>query len=202
MTYLRQGDPRWSAFKLGTGTSTIGASGCLITCLCEAARRFGTDPVLDPGELNRRGKLANAFRGSSAIIPTLAPCAGLEAPRAWRVMNADGDGALRAAIVGALESDRLAILHVNHDADEAGDHFVLGLKLEGDVVRFADPSSGLEGRINLVTLEGVAPHREAANILARAWNEAITKAGRDSALMRPVRPEIPYRVVSVIPINA
>ena len=47
---LSQKDPRWSALKLGTSTSTIGGYGCLITSASMMLKHFGFDT--DPARLN------------------------------------------------------------------------------------------------------------------------------------------------------
>lgn len=150
---LRQSDPRWGHVALGK--STLSRVGCLVTCLCESAQTFGTDAIVTPDVLVSRGVTAKAFVGASAILDKLATCAGLAAPRDRRVYGAGtADAPLRAAIMLAFSKHEHAILHVNHDADPEGDHFVLGLKLDpitGEIV-YADPALGSLGRMNLFSL--------------------------------------------------
>ena len=56
MTPLSQRDPRWKDIKLGTGSTTIGQEGCLVTCLAMLA---GTTPDVVNEELKRVGGYQN-----------------------------------------------------------------------------------------------------------------------------------------------
>lgn len=56
MTPLSQRDPRWKDIKLGTGSTSIGGEGCLITCLAMFA---GTTPDVVNEELKRVGGYQN-----------------------------------------------------------------------------------------------------------------------------------------------
>lgn len=50
--WYSQRDPRWAGDKVGTGQATIGAWGCLMTCMAMGLSAYGTR--LNPQEMNRR----------------------------------------------------------------------------------------------------------------------------------------------------
>ena len=152
----RQGDPRWGAEILGYGPSTIAGSGCMLVCLCEAARELTGVEMLPP-MLNRRGIAESAFLHSSALTGKLAALAGLQA---GDKINAAEPSLLRGAIGEAFRTGGLAILHVDHSGDAFGDHFVLALREEYDAsgfkrITYADPATGREAQLDAVSLEGV-----------------------------------------------
>ncbi len=155
-----QGARAWRTLLVGVGRSTMHQAGCLVCCVAEAAVRQGTAPTMDPPTLNALGVTASAFVGSNAVVPLLAPCAGLQAPRDRRAVRANGDDEIRKAIRRALGEGWGVILHVNHDDDPDGDHFLYGFAFAPsagqELVSYADPATGKEGTISLDTLEGAA----------------------------------------------
>lgn len=151
----KQADPRWSADVLGYGPSTIGGSGCMLVCLCEAVREL-TGVDMPPPMLNRRGTAEGAFLHSSALTAKLAALAGL---KAGDKVNAAEPSLLRGAIGEAFRTGGLAILHVDHSGDAFGDHFVLALREEYDAsgnkrIVYADPATGREAQLDAMRLEG------------------------------------------------
>ena len=152
----RQADPRWSSDVLGYGPSTIGASGCMLVCLCEAVREL-TGVDMPPPMLNRRGIAEGAFLHSSALTGKLGALAGL---KIGDKVTATDPSLLRGVIGDAFRGNGLAILHVDHSGDVFGDHFVLALRDEYDASGFkrliyADPATGREAPMDAVSLEGV-----------------------------------------------
>lgn len=179
----RQADPRWGACEIapvqpGARPANLARKGCLITSVAEVSRRYG-DLALDPPTVLQRGKKAGAFYGANAVLPVLADAAGLKAPREERVFAANGIDEMRRVLRAALVNG-FAVLHVDHDAQGAGDHFVVAVRIESDSdgghVVYSDPATGKEARLSLSTLEGRA-----------GWPVAAPKT---------------YRVVSVAPIYA
>ena len=143
---LWQADPRWSTLMLGHGPARIGRAGCLLTILTEAARILaGRHGLLPPHANEQLRQTPGAFvaagtdiRGDSLVVEVAARALGMESPQSERV---DGDNeALREAIEAALLRG-LAILHVNHDDDISGDHFILANgRGEGGTVEALDPA--------------------------------------------------------------
>lgn len=126
MNLYKQADPAWSREALGFGTSTIGKAGCLITCLAMARERIlGIETT--PADVNRIAKEANAFVRSMLIVPRACQALGLvQVDRIRDVGSVNGDLAKQQALVDeALECGGVAILHVDHNNVEGGDHFVL-----------------------------------------------------------------------------
>lgn len=166
MTILWQGDKRWGKAKLGEGGSTIGKAGCLLTCLAMAARVLHVDDEATPLTVQENAIKAGGrpFRGPAAIIHEVAVASGMLV--AGRVNEAEGQMALREAIAGAIAAGHVALLHVDHDEDRAGDydadHWVLATSVihgdakDDDVVIYADPATADEGTINMRTLAGIA----------------------------------------------
>lgn len=151
----RQADQKWSAATLGFGPSTIGRSGCLLVCLCEAARMLrGVE--MPPPLLNSAGIDRKAFLHSMALTKELGALAGLAIGDTVK-----GDPSqLRGAIGDALRAGGLAIAHVDHTGDAFGDHFVLIYDEAHDASGFrrllyADPATGRDAQLDAVNLEGV-----------------------------------------------
>ena len=156
---FKQDNPLWKSDLVGVGKSTFHAAGCLVCAVAEAAARCGTEPGIDPRALNTRGVKAGAFVGSSAVIPLLAPCAGLQAPRDRRVIAANGDEELQRAIRQALADGWCALLHVNHGRpDGHGQHFVTAFASSAvdSAIWYADPATGKDGKIDFRSLTGPA----------------------------------------------
>jgi hypothetical protein len=166
---IRQADPRWSKDRVGDGAGTFAAVGCLVCCIQQAAMDL-VDGALsdDPRIANMRGKEAEAFVGSSAIIEKLAAANGMHCtPRLT------GDViVLRAHIIAALITGKKVLLHVDYDSsspkgDEQGDHWILGRTYvtpslsdtTGEII-CADPATGREARITTATLRGESGWRD------------------------------------------
>lgn len=139
MNILRQADKAWHSVKLGTGSSSIGRAGCLLTCLAQASCNVGKQ--LTPPELNTLGLAASAFRGSNAIVRALAACAGFDADPARRVNAVQGVKAMRDALDAALATGQ-ALVGVTHDDDPATDHWILASKRNAFGFECSDPATG------------------------------------------------------------
>lgn len=151
----KQADQRWSQATLGFGPSTIGRAGCLLVCLCEAARAL-RDVEMPPPLLNSAGIDRKAFIHSMAITQKLGELAGLRVSE-----KITGDPSLlRGAIGEAFRGGGLVIAHVDHTGDAFGDHFVLLLGERYDAsgnkrIAYADPATGREAELDAVNLSGV-----------------------------------------------
>ena len=143
---LRQADPAWSKKKLGS--STIGRVGCLATVYAQAARALGVDDDCTPVDVVERG----VFRGAAMLQADTAKRMGLVADDVTRAD--DVHRRMRDVLTAALAVGDVVVMHVDHDSskpdgDPEGDHFVLALRIEGDVIVFADPATGDEERMDL-----------------------------------------------------
>ena len=151
----KQADRRWSSSTLGFGPATIGGAGCLLVCLCEAARIL-RDVEMPPPLLNAAGIDNKAFVHSMAIAAQLGALAGLEVGDKIK-----GDASqLRGAIGEALRAGELVIAHVDHTGDAFGDHFVLVHSERHDAsgnrrLGYADPATGRDAELDALNLEGV-----------------------------------------------
>lgn len=182
MSTLWQGDKRWSGIQLGHGPGRIGKSGCLLTCLTEAARVLAHRPGLLPPHANEllRG-VPGAFvaagsdiPGDSLVVEVAAKALGMESPQRERETGAPGSVVLRDALEAAF-SRGYAIVHVDHNGIDGGDHFLLALKRSEDgTVDCIDPA--------------LARH------VPLAW------PGLDTHVMWGKHPKI-YRVVAVRPLR-
>lgn len=159
MEVLRQADPRWAKKKLGTSTTSIAAAGCLATCYAQALRFLSIDDEATPSEVVDVGNATpGAFLRASIVQPVLSKALGLKASDP--VASVQGAQAVRAAIVEGLKHG-VVILHVDHDSDRAGgdidgDHFVLAVHVDDDVIVYTDPATGDRGTLGLRTMSGVA----------------------------------------------
>jgi len=146
MVLFKQADRQWSRERLGLGTSTIGASGCLLCSLLMAKQQLlPSEPTILPPDGNALLLAAKAFHGSSLSVPVAAKALGLSAPDSERLRGVPDD---RAAIEAAL-SKGACVLHVATDGGRTGRHFILALRIEGDEVVVADPALGKEVRLML-----------------------------------------------------
>lgn len=139
---------------LGFGPSTIGRAGCLLVCLCEAARALrGVE--MPPPLLNSAGIDRKAFLHSMALTKELGALAGLVVGD-----KLTGDASqLRGVIGEALRTGGLVIAHVDHTGDAFGDHFVLVLdeRYDGNGFKrlaYADPATGRDAELDAVNLTG------------------------------------------------
>jgi hypothetical protein len=157
--FLRQAAPQWSGKLVGHGESTFSQAGCLVVALTQAARILSSRPAsFSPLELNDAGKALGGFTGSNAIIPSLALCAGLAAPKGLRVELTHGRKAMTDALLAALESGWLALLRVDRDPDPDVErwHWVLALMERAGEVVCADPATGRRCIIDPVSLLGTS----------------------------------------------
>lgn len=125
---LWQNDKRWGSLRLGDGQSTIGHAGCLLTLLCEAASRQAGRTGITPPHANEALRKAGAFSGSNLIVELAARALGMESPAEEKVKGLPGDDKLQIALSGAL-SRGMAIVHVDHDGDGVGNHFILAISM-------------------------------------------------------------------------
>lgn len=151
----KQADPRWSQATLGFGPSSIGRSGCMLVCLCEAARML-RDVEMPPPLLNSAGIDRTAFLHSMAITSQLGALAGLVV---GEPVKSHDPTALRGAIGETLRSGGLVIAHVDHTGDAFGDHFVLvhtdGHDASGNKrLTYADPATGRDAELDAMSLTG------------------------------------------------
>lgn len=150
MIVLRQGDPAWSKHKLGT--STIGRIGCLATVYAQASRHLRIDENVTPVDVVERG----VFHGNGLIQPDTGKRLGIV------VSDVTHENAvhrnMRGELLSALLTGVVVVMWVDHDSekpegDPEGDHFVLGIGVDGDAVVFADPATGTLERMPIATLE-------------------------------------------------
>ncbi len=169
---MRQGDPRWRSEIYGNGTHTIGAHGCLLVAIVEASWRLSVpETIRDPRPLNTLGKENDAFDGGNAYSERLAKLAGL---KCGPELLGDVE-ILRPAIVNAIVSGKLALLHVGYGAASRMRHWVLGVAIIDDsAVTYCDPATGRLGQLPLASLTAPSDqpdHRvytvRAARILSR-----------------------------------
>lgn len=156
--YLRQGAPQWRKRTVGLGTSTFWNAGCLVVALTQIARHMGTvDRGYLPTDLNDDGKARGAFHGSGAIVPSLALCAGLQAPSAMRVNAEAGSKAMTDCLLATLDAGWCALIQVDHNSDEPGGlHWIAALASRAGEVICADPATGRVVQLDPVMLRGLA----------------------------------------------
>ena len=158
--YLRQADSAWSHERLGLGSSTIGRSGCTLTCLTQAARLLGVSDNCTPSEVNKLllgtgsgGK--EHFVQSSLIVHAAAKAIGLESDVGKFVGS---EQQLRSHILAALSANQLVLLCVDKTADKVGDHYILCTEkdtVDGDECLVCiDPAFGEEVLLRLRDLSG------------------------------------------------
>lgn len=142
MSCLWQNAEPWGPMMLGDGPSSIGHGGCMLTLLTEAARRIGGRPTLLPHHTNEIAKKADAFKGDNLDVERAARALGLECPYAERIENPMGmvsPAKLDADIAKMLDRG-FCIIHVDHDGDKKGDHFIMATGSSGSNFDCADPA--------------------------------------------------------------
>src|SRR5574337_675712 len=140
MTLWQNAKP-WGSQKLGNGSSTIGGAGCVLTCLCEAARLFGTKPLLTPDEANEDLKdVDGAFLGSELVLAKAAPVYGLECPTGGWVQAEPGHQSLKDAFEQHLVDGVAAFVRVDIDGDGKGDHTILAVGRRDGAIDCLDPA--------------------------------------------------------------
>jgi len=65
VTYYLQNDALWSGDKIGDTAQTLGASGCLVSCVASAATDLGV--TITPRELNEKLTSIGGFSGANLI---------------------------------------------------------------------------------------------------------------------------------------
>lgn len=144
MNVYKQSDPRWRSHWLGTShTTTLGRSGCLLTCLA-MAKEMVLGGSLPPGEANVVLKKTPGafFKGSLLVLDKAAPAVGLTV-----VERRKGDDPARLVelVEEALHVGAAPLLKVDHDGvrEDSRFHYVLIVKRrpEGGY-HAADPAPG------------------------------------------------------------
>lgn len=141
MNIYRQADTRWKSYWLGTSRSTtIGRSGCLLTCLA-MAKEMVLGGSLPPGEANViLKKTPGAFyKDSLLVIEKAAPALGLVV-----VERRKPPALLKELVDEALDCGGAPLLRVDHDGviHDARYHYVLITKRTDDGYGAADPAPG------------------------------------------------------------
>jgi hypothetical protein len=142
-----QGGGDWGAQLLGDSSTTIAKAGCLLTLFTMASNALrGTNYT--PGQVNAKLRAAGAFDAvaKANLWPDRAAAAlGLRfGPRLSQDDRVKPTAAaIRALVDETLRKGGLAVLHVDHNGDGRGDHFVLinGRRADGSYTA-ADPAPG------------------------------------------------------------
>lgn len=161
-----QGDRRWGTAPYGHGGKTIAQWGCTATSLAEAQRASGVRAGATPQTVCERALQAVptvwAPGSSLAVLPRLARSAGLSCPDvegAWTVAK----GAMSAkqmsvAICDAIDGHGLAPrrgfawLHVDYTGDDVGEHWLMALAYDDDVIYATDSAPARVVQIDRRTL--------------------------------------------------
>lgn len=169
---LRQGDPRWAKKLLGTSTSkTIGTSGCLLTTLTMIHNGF-YKTGLTPDKANDMIVAANGFDGPNLKQDIAARVLRLRTPGVTRLDN------LNYTKLSKLASDTIAaggvaVVHVAHDGDLTGDHFVfVNKKNPNGSFDGIDPGYGTGKLVLDPTLHGTSGTKNFAPVSVRPYFKA------------------------------
>ena len=137
-----QRDIRWAAHPLGT-KSTIGANGCLMTCVSMVCNQFGH--MENPFELNDWLTSHGGYFDGNLFL-----WAAIE--RLYPDMKFDGFvyNPNRTQLIAAVRDGVLPIMYVdfNDDTPLIEMHWVLGIGVIGDDVIIADPWTGTIGKLS------------------------------------------------------
>lgn len=162
-----QGDRRWGASPYGLGGKTIAQWGCTATSLAEAQRASGARAGATPQTVCDRAVQTVppvwAPGSSLAVLPRLARSAGFSCPDpegAWTVAK----GAMSArqisvAICDAIDGHGLAPrrgfawLHVDYTGDDVGEHWIMALAYDDDVIYATDSAPARVVQIDRRTLK-------------------------------------------------
>ena len=173
-----QGDRRWGSSPYGHGGKTIAQWGCTATSLAEAQRASGARAGATPQTVCERAVMAVppvwAPGSSLAVLPRLARSAGFSCPdpeSAWTVAK----GAMSArqisvAICDAIDRHGIqprngfAWLHVDYTGDDVGEHWIMALAYDDDVIYATDSAPAKVIQIDRRTLQaevmwGASPRR-------------------------------------------
>jgi hypothetical protein len=173
-----QGDRRWSASPYGHAGKTVAQWGCTATSLAEAQRASGVRAGATPQTVCERAALAVppvwAPGSSLAVLPRLARSAGLSCPdpdSAWTVAKgAMSARQLSVAICDAIDRHGIsprhgfAWLHVDYTGDDVGEHWIMALAYDDDVIYATDSAPAKVIQIDRRTLQaevmwGASPRR-------------------------------------------
>ncbi len=147
--------------KLPGSSMLVEDYGCLLLCYVQACHDLEVDPTATPTAVIKATKdltgSDRAWYAGEPVQTQLAKALGLTAGDVVRAPPQPVQ-VMRRALVEALDVG-LAIMHVNHDADAALDHFVLARRLEGDRVWYSDSATGEESWLDLRTLSGTTVWR-------------------------------------------
>ncbi len=162
-----QGDRRWGSQPYGLGGKTIAQWGCTATSLAEAQRASGVRAGATPQTVCERAVQTVppvwAPGSSLAVLPRLARSAGFSCPdveQAWTVAK----GAMSArqisvAICDAIDGHGLAPrrgfawLHVDYTGDDVGEHWLMALAYDDDVIYATDSAPARVVQIDRRTLQ-------------------------------------------------
>lgn len=92
--------------------------------------------------------------GPLIVLEESAKEYGLHCPDAGRLRSKPGDVALSQLLCETLDAGKLAIIHVDHNAVDGGDHFCLALERQGGAILVFDPAMGNTMTIDDIGLEG------------------------------------------------
>lgn len=155
---LAQGDPRWAKARLGEprSGSTIGASGCLLTAWAQALRVLKVDEAATPltvlaATLERPKGAPRIWFADQPVQVELGRFFGIAADELVR-SPPELHGLMRKLVLSTLAAGGVVVLHVDRHGDGRGDHFVLGVAVDGDDVVYHDPAGGRVGRLVASTL--------------------------------------------------
>lgn len=101
--YYLQNDPKWSTDKIGNTTSTMGSTGCLITCVAVSLNHLGVE--VTPQELNQALTEINGYQGADLIWYKINEAYSSVDYSYGRTFSSD-------TIENDLESGRLPIVNV------------------------------------------------------------------------------------------
>jgi hypothetical protein len=139
---LVQNSDAWGRMRLGTGGSTIGGGGCLLTALTMAVNAL-KGLSMTPPQVNDVGVAAGAFGSNSSEMnpAVLAQALGLHIVERIRNEPTHVPDMIRV-VDEALAAGGLAVVHVDYTEDARGDHFVLVNGKTGSGYTAVDPVSG------------------------------------------------------------
>lgn len=162
-----QGDRRWGSQPYGLGGKTIAQWGCTATSLAQAQRASGVRAGATPQTVCERAMQAVppvwAPGSSLAVLPRLARSAGFACPDvedAWSVAKgAMSARQLSVAICDAIDGHGLAPrrgfawLHVDYTGDDVGEHWIMALAYDDDVIYATDSAPARVVQIDRRTLK-------------------------------------------------
>lgn len=136
---------------LGSSTTTIRKSGCLLTVYAELQRQLGVNSEATPATTNAIACKAKAYIGAGLVQATLARALGLTL----------GEIVIDVAHVQKTLRDPQRypmVVHVDHNGDHGGDHFLAALEYDPteDTATCADPATGRPVSLSAKTLRGQA----------------------------------------------